>query len=588
MMRTRWWELGAFVVALFLAVPAHAAPAPDKGSALAQVPAEAPIVIQVRGLERTKDRLIAMVKNAVPDLGPMLQDKIDEAFKKGLEGRELKGLAPEGPIFFAFTEMPKPGGAMPQMVAIFHVTKYADFRDGLLTEEERKGLKKEDGCEVANVKGMDLYFVDRKGYAAVTPVKEVAAQLAKMETGLDAKLNNELARKLLDSDVALYVNMTDVNKAFGDQIQQARLVVQGLLGQIGGAQLDKNTLEMVKAMYDGMFQLVEDSRAFLITTDFRPEGLALHLQAQVGDDTKTNSILKIAKPGSLEALGQMPAGSMGYLAMAVSPDLLKKFSLLVGFPPGAEGDEGADLRKALDELAAAGPRSIRQSFSFPLQGVQVWDVQNPAKAAEAQLKLYQSLKPGSTYQSAYLKDKPEIKANAETYRGFKLNSVSIVWDFDKLEAGPGGKAAGEILRKMLGEGMKAWFGTDGKVYVVVTAKDWAAAQRQLEQFLDAKDPVTEEKSFADARKSLPAQTSLLYLLDAPVFAQQMAVYMQAALKAAGKSIDLSEIKPSKQKSYMGVAVTVQPERGSFDLWLPVTAVAEIRKMFEPVLKGAKD
>ena len=40
-------------------------------------------------------------------------------------------------------------------------------------------------------------------------------------------------------------------------------------------------------------------------------------------------------------------------------------------------------------------------------------------------------------------------------------------------------------------------------------------------------------------------------------------------------------------SYLGVALTLQPEHGSLDLFVPVTAVQEIRKVIQPLFKGAQ-
>ena len=47
-----------------------------------------------------------------------------------------------------------------------------------------------------------------------------------------------------------------------------------------------------------------------------------------------------------------------------------------------------------------------------------------------------------------------------------------------------------------------------------------------------------------------------------------------------------ELKPVKtETSYIGGAVTLKPEYGSFDLFLPVTAVQEIRKTVMPLFLG---
>jgi len=37
-----------------------------------------------------------------------------------------------------------------------------------------------------------------------------------------------------------------------------------------------------------------------------------------------------------------------------------------------------------------------------------------------------------------------------------------------------------------------------------------------------------------------------------------------------------------------MAITFQPERGRFDLWVPGAAIGELRKMFDPTLKNAAD
>src|SRR5439155_23200457 len=42
-------------------------------SPLAQLPADSSVVIQIHGIERTRDRFVALVKSALPDLAPMVQ-----------------------------------------------------------------------------------------------------------------------------------------------------------------------------------------------------------------------------------------------------------------------------------------------------------------------------------------------------------------------------------------------------------------------------------------------------------------------------------------------------------------------------------
>ncbi len=88
-------------------------PAPAEDSPLAQVPADASVVVQLHGIERTKDRIVAFVKNALPDLVP----KVEAVFSKdypAFEGRKFIGLKKDGPHFLIFTELPAPGADRPK------------------------------------------------------------------------------------------------------------------------------------------------------------------------------------------------------------------------------------------------------------------------------------------------------------------------------------------------------------------------------------------------------------------------------------------------------------------------------------------
>src|SRR4051794_20405197 len=84
MKRLPWMMVGLGLVAVLLtARQAAAAPAPSQKTPLGQLPASAPIVVHLRGLEGTKDRLIALMKKTVPDLVPMVQPKLEEWLKDG-------------------------------------------------------------------------------------------------------------------------------------------------------------------------------------------------------------------------------------------------------------------------------------------------------------------------------------------------------------------------------------------------------------------------------------------------------------------------------------------------------------------------
>jgi hypothetical protein len=251
------------------------------------------------------------------------------------------------------------------------------------------------------------------------------------------------------------------------------------------------------------------------------------------------------------------------------------------------GESKTNITKALNEMAEAGPEQMMMAFNVPAGGLQVWKHRDPAKAAAGQLSLYKALDAGTFFQNLYLKEKPEVKLDVASHRGFKLNSVRMEWDFDKMaEKTPGGKDAVEAMKKLMGEGTTTWFGTDGKVLVLVTGKDLAQAQHELDQYLDGAAAAGAQKPFEESRKQLPAEPTCVGLIDMPAYVASISEFLGSVLQAQGLGGKMQKLHADKGKSYLGVAVTLVPEHGSFDMWLPVTTVQEIRRMLEPVLPKA--
>jgi hypothetical protein len=604
MTRKRWLVLCPAWLALALAAPAPAAEESRIKGPLAQVPAKAPIVVYLHGLKRTSDRLVTMVKNALPDLGPQLQTKLKDFFREGMfEGRKLKGLKDDGPVFLVFTELPRKGDEAPKMALILGVTDYKAFRDGFLKEEERKELKedKEAGFETATFFGKETYFINRKGYAVLAQDKEVARALAKpvKGKGLEGWLDPKLAKKLLGSDLAAYVDMGAVNESYGKQIKAGFDFVGVALDRLPDAgALDKSTVEIFKALIGGLHQAIQDSKSFVLAADFRPDGFALQARVDVFPKSKSNAVLKTMKPSALKELGTLPAHYTTFTAADFGPDALKALEPVVKkiFAQGddEEEDEKAkartkEVQEAIKDLLAAKPRRVLAGGTLGSQsaGLQIWDYADPAKAAAAQLKLYKTLTGSTKYLSMPLKGKPTIKANAVAYRSGKLNHVKMDWDLDKLLENAGGAQAAKLVKQFLGEGLNLWFGAVDKQYVQVTAKDWKAAKRDLDRYFAKKDEIgnPKHKAFARARKHLPREASALSLVSVPKLAQVLAQYIYEAMKVQGLPVGEPGVPLKKAPvSYLGYGVTLQAGHGSFDLWIPGASARDFRRAFEPIFK----
>jgi hypothetical protein len=550
------------------------APAPAEDSPLAQVPAQAPIVFHFRGYGRIKERIVTLAKNAAPDLAPLAEGQVDRAMGKVLEGRDLKALPPDGSIFFAFLEVPQQGEKEPMAAVIARVTSYNAFRDGVLKEDERKTLKKEDGFEVVTSEnGNQVYFLDRKEYAVITPRKEVVERLSKKsDQTLASKLDKDDARRLMEPDVGVYVDVAAINKVYGPVIQQFRQQMEGFIDQMGPlfGKGNEGLIEIAKVFYGAMFQVQEDSQTVLLSLDFQPQGLAVHVQARVGADSKTGRTLKTFHRDDFKSLARMPTHQLIYAGMDVDGKAWQQFMpWMYGVMGGKDSSE--DMKAALKELADVKPQSSVMASNIPIGGLAVWQYADPARAADAQLKLLQSFGSGSSFSMMQFKDKPEIKANERTYRDFKLNFAKFTWDLDKMaERIPGGgERALESMKKMMGEAISTWFGTDGKRYVQVTAKDWAQAKHILDAYLDGKNTIGAAPAYAEVRKHLPAQSTLLVLIDLPRYV--------GSIMSMFRGQDTEAPAPSGKPTYLGLAVTLRPELGSLEIWVPASAVGEVRK-----------
>jgi hypothetical protein len=292
----------------------------------------------------------------------------------------------------------------------------------------------------------------------------------------------------------------------------------------------------------------------------------------------------------------MPAGQMVYLGLRTSRATFQALSRLLTGVPG--DDPGAQaVRAALDELAKAGPGDTLDAFSLPAAGLKAVRYDDPARAVEATLRMLENLRAGAAFQSGFLKDKPVVKRNAEKYGGFELSSVELDWDLEKMVEGSGpGKELPEEARKqlaaamksLLGERLRCWIGTDGKVLLQVTAPDWPAARALLDAYTKGGDGAGADETFRLARKELPGEATLLVLVDPVPYVGALLKIARPLIEAnAPLPIRLPEAPARWKPAFAGKSLTLRPERASLDVFFSATAAHALFKAYvETLLKGA--
>jgi hypothetical protein len=595
MNRLRLSLLAAVCVTVLASRSALPAPVPAARSGLEQVPDTAPLVFHLRGVQGTRDRFVKVMEKALPDVLPKFQPQMDAFLKDGFKGHKIRGLAKDGPIFLVFTELPKPGaGGPPSVALIAAVSNYKEFRDNLLTDDERKDIKdKGNGIESAMFEGEPMYFVDRKGYVVVTVNEDAATAFTKKQTGLHTKMSKEQAAKLLSSDLAFYVNMEAVNMAYGDEIKKAKDGIKQNLQPLAalGDESQKKMIELVLKAVDPVFQAVDDMQSVLWTVEFRPDGLALHLESEVREGTPTAQLLKDSRPAAFKDLERMPGGRAYYSALKTSAALYKGLGgLIAGIPLSKDGEESKEIAAALEELAKAGPNERLDSYSFPMAGLQVYQYDDPAKAVAAQLKVIKALIANDPKEIG-LKEKPVLKTNAQKHGDFQLHSVQMAWDFEKMAEHAPQKDADskkqfvEAMKGLLGEKTTLWFGTDGKSMVQVVAADWTTARKLLDRYSKGEGKVGDVKAFQEVRKQMPPRASFLGLIDSVRLFGSIFEIVRPLLPVAQLPPGWPNLPGKDVTSFVGLSATLQPGRGGLDLYLPASAVSEFYKaVVKPLIK----
>ena len=413
MTRKRWWHALALPLTMVLAVRGAAAPLPEDKSALAQVPATAPLVVYVHGVEGSVGRFVTFAKKALPEVGGIAEVAFKNFLENGIGDRKLRGLVKEGPIFVAFTEMPKEGEE-PKFAVILAVTDYKAFRDGILTDDERKTLKPNaKGYESATYDEKAVYLIDRKGYAVVTHDEKTAVAFTKKPVGIDTKISKDQTARLLAADVGVYLSMDVINKDYAEQIKAAREEIDGFLkaAEDGVAKNQRGLVEAARNLAGPVFQAVEDSKDVVFSLEFRPTALVMHVESEIRPNTKTTALLKPFKPVAFSELDRAPTGQVTYSAMTANAEFLK---LLGPLTLGAVTDPGSKEAKAIkagmEQLIKAGPGTRVDTAGLPLNGVQTWQFADPAAALAAQEKILDSLVKGDTILGGMLKEKAPLSA----------------------------------------------------------------------------------------------------------------------------------------------------------------------------------
>jgi hypothetical protein len=566
--------------------------------------AKSPIVVCLNGYDKARERLTKLTTVALPTEAPKLTKRLDDQLEKIFAGRKLAAIRKDARLFLVVNDLANLFGEdhLP-IAALLPVTSYKEFRDTFLTRDEIKTLDHgQDGVDAIKTAAfgdeMPAYMVDLKDYVAVTLDKATAdAYAAKYTRGTAEKMGPEQAESFLKADLAVYVNMDAINDQFGDQIKGFKGLIdfgiqqaaqQGALPGFSQKQMDA-----LKVLLKGAFQGIEDCRSVLFTTEFRPDGMAVRLQARFVEDSISGKLLSMERPAALADLTKLPSGLGLYGGMKFGrtiTDAIRDISQ--DFSTTDEDVQGTKLIEGhRKDLLAAGHQGDVSATGLPGTSLTLSHYKDPVKAARALTKTYKAIAAGGRVNSVLLKSAPRVSDEAETHGDFTFSAVVLKFDFAGTVANMPEQvrdATLQSLKRTLSEDTTLWIGTDKKVVIQIMAKNWEAAKDLLDQYRDGKRTVGSDAGFKLTRAQLPAMANYLIIAETGSAISTLVETLRSTGEALPGFPHIPKlVAPKGEPTYVGLAVVLKGDSASITAYAPTGALAVAGKMIAPFFKNVE-
>lgn len=590
----RMWAatIGVGLACLGLLLPfVGAAPVPTLDLAkLKIIPDTAGAVVVVRGVEGVKGRLYSFLKKAVPEYSALAQTMADGFFSGGLDGRQLDGLAANGPIFVIFPSLKEKDLAneVPNVTVVAAIKDYAKFRDGILKPSERKELKKEGQLDVFQSDGRTIFMTEKDGFAVVSPTKEGVEYVLKSKASLDAKVSPALSARLASADLALFVNLDQALKDYAEQLKEAESSAADFLKSASEAlpKEQKASFEMMQAFIKPSFQALKDSSGVVFSLNLAPEGALFRVEVEARKGTDSAKFINSIGAAPFEALANQTKGQIFYSGFVGGEAINKMMEVVT---KGLKTDANADEIKKLVEVAAlmakAGPGDSLSSMDLPLSGLTITKYKDSTAAMAAQLKSLELMGPGSLYGSGGIKDF-KITKDAVTHQGIKFAKAEFSWDFAKM-FGQGQELPEEVqkqvmnlMKELMGEKMDVYVGFANGEAIQITASNWEKAKKVYDNYKSGKDRVGAEENYTAVRKGLSDRQTMVALIDPVRYGGKVIEIMKGALAGMlpippGFPANLDKAK----YSYFGFGMILEQNNAAMEMYISSAAIDECFKVF---------
>lgn len=419
-----------------------------------------------------------------------------------------------------------------------------------------------------------IYSEDAGAVAAFKEVVDGAAD------SLEKSMPKSALEVFTAGDVSVYVNIPQLAKTYGDQIDNAQTQVRQGLAQLKDLPIENQGVNMagVADFYGGMaeavFQAVDDAEAFVLTLGMKDQGIQIDEFFVAKAETKTAKALSGGKPGGTELINSLPEKQLAYFSLNLDMAKLTDWSYGI-YETMLQLDE--ERLKSFDELFEASKElgMGKSAISFRLGdlnegAIRVISMSDLGKGKKEDWRqvMQQSQETISGLEIQGMKIETEFTPEAETIDGFKVDVMknSTTFDEDSEMAG----LQQQILEVMYGpEGETyRWTFTDKGVL-----STFGGGQKLMKEAITTTKSESSQAELQGVLSALPQETSVSILADLPNIVSKSAQLIAEASPVPFLPIDSQTLRDLELSStYSGFSFTIDEGNIAVRTYVPVEQI----------------